>query len=261
MNLKDTLKTVINVARTAGAFLKDEQSKLKNASVEMKSTRNYVTYIDKAAERIIVDELSKAFPETGFLTEEETVASEVKEWTWIIDPLDGTANYIHNDTPYSVSIALQHNEVTVLGVVYDPIAEELYQAIEGDEATLNGKAIGVSQHAELEDAYMGFGIPYVLDTKAMEVLQRTTKFYHKCSLRIKGSAAIELCYVAAGRLDAYFHSGLSPWDVAAGSFILQQAGGTVTDYDKNSDYIHGREIVASNGHIHNEIIENIINDK
>lgn len=259
MNLKETLKIVIEIAREAGEYLKTEQALIKSKSVEMKSTRNYVTYIDKEAEKLIVTALSNAFPDTGFLTEEETVATEIKEWTWIIDPLDGTTNYINNDTPYAVSIALQHKEKTVLGVVFDPIVDELYYAIENKPATLNGEPIEVSKHATLVDAYIGFGIPYSIDERAKDVLQRTTEYYDKCSFRIKGSAAVELCYVAAGRTDAYYHSGLSPWDVAAGSFILGQAGGKVTDFDRGNNYIHGREIVASNGLIHNDIIDKIIN--
>ncbi len=260
MDLNKTLETVIEVARKAGAYLKEEQSKLTSDSIETKSTRNYVTYIDKEAEEIIVSELIKVFPETGFLTEEGTKSTDDKEWRWIIDPLDGTTNYVHGDTPYTVSIALQHNEITVLGVVYDPIADELYSATADRDATLNNKAIKVSTSPALQDAYIGFGIPYIIDQRATEILQRTTLQYHKCSFRIKGSAAIELCYVACGRLDAYFHSGLSPWDVAAGAFILKQSGGMVTDFDNGENYIFGKEMVASNGLIHQEIMNDIIDD-
>lgn len=260
MNLNKTLETVIEVAHKVGGYLKEEQSKLMQGSIEVKGTRDYVTYIDKEAEKIIVSALSDAYPETGFLTEEGTIESEIREWTWIIDPLDGTTNYVNGDTPYTVSIALQHNEETVLGVVYDPILDELYCATSESNATLNGNAIKVSSHPTLTDGYLGFGIPYVLDARAEIVLLNTTKQYSKASFRIKGSAAVELCYVAAGRLDAYFHSGLSPWDVAAGSFILDRAGGKVTDFDGKSNYIYGRELIASNGVIHDEIIRYIIND-
>lgn len=261
MNLYNTLDTVIKVAHKAGEYLKQEQEKLAKGAIEIKGTRDYVTYIDKETEKIVVSALSEAFPHTGFLTEEGTIESEIKEWTWIIDPLDGTTNYVNGDTPYSVSIALQHNNKTVLGVVYDPILEELYCATTETKALLNNKPIVVSTHPTLSESYLGFGVPYSLDDRAIEVLQRTTLQYSKASFRIKGSAAVELCYVAAGRLDAYFHSGLSAWDVAAGSFILEQAGGRVTDFDTGDNYIFGREIVASNGYIHDEIIEHIINDK
>lgn len=260
MNLNNILATVIDVAYKTGAYLKEEQSKLKDNFIEVKSTRNYVTYVDKEAERIIVTALSEAFPDTGFLTEEETIDSNIKEWTWIIDPLDGTTNFVNGDSPYCVSIALQHNNKTVLGVVYDPIANDLYAASTEHIATLNKKPITVSNHPTLSEGYIGFGIPYVLDKPAEEILKRTSLQYNKASFRIKGAAAIEICYVASGKYDAFFHSGLSPWDVAAGSFILKKAGGTVTDFKEGNNYIYGKEYIGSNGHIHNEIIEKIIND-
>ncbi len=259
MNLEKTLEVVKEVAHKAGAYLKEEQSKLTLSSIELKSARNYVTYIDKEAEKIIVSELVSKFPDTGFLTEEGTKITEEKEWTWIIDPLDGTTNYVNGDTPYTVSIALQHNGVTVLGIVYDPAYNEIYCAIAGGEATLNDKPINVSKRDTIEDSYIGFGIPYVIDARAQGILKHLPTQYHKCSFRIKGSAAVELCYVAAGKSDAYFHSGLSPWDVAAGAFILEMAGGRVTDYDGAGNFIFGREIVASNGYIHKEVMDNIIN--
>lgn len=261
MDLNKTLEIVIKVAHKAGAYLREEQSKLVESAIEKKNTRNYVTYIDKEAEKLIVSELSEAFPETGFLTEEETIVNEVKEWTWIIDPLDGTTNYVNGDTSYTVSIALQHNNKTVLGVVYDPLLEELYCATTDSKATLNNKLISVSNHSTITDAFIGFGVPYTLDTESEAILKRASLQYSKASFRIKGSAAVEICYVAAGRYDVFFHSGLSPWDVAAASFILQQAGGKNKDFKNGDNYIFGRELIASNGHMHNEIMKHIINDK
>lgn len=249
----------IEVALATGKYLKEEQQKLSHSAVEMKSARNYVTYIDKTAEKIAVEGLKPIIPDAGFLVEEETVEFKQKAYTWIVDPLDGTTNYIHGDTPYSVSIALMHNNETILGIVYDPIADELYSATSESEATLNQQPVAKSEHKTLENGYIGFGIPYKLDAKGEEILQRTTHQFRKCSFRIKGSAAVELCYVAAGRSDAYFHSGLAPWDVAAGAFILERAGGKCTDFSGGNNYIHGKEIVASNGYIHQEIMENIIN--
>ncbi len=260
MDLKHTLDIVTEIAYKAGKYLKEEQTRLKLNSIETKSQRNYVTYIDKEAEKIIVSELSKIFPDTGFLTEEGTIESEIKEWTWIIDPLDGTTNYIHGDTPYSVSIALQYKQQIVLGIVYDPVADELYSASNISGAKLNENPIEISKTKSIQNAYIGFGIPYNLDKRGKGILYRTTLQYKNCSFRIKGSAAIELCYVAAGRSDAYFHSGLSPWDVAAGSFILERAGGKITDFNEGNNYIFGKEIVASNGYIHKEIIEQIITE-
>lgn len=248
----------IKVAFETGKYLKEEQQKLSRSAVEMKSSRNYVTYIDKTAEKMAVEGLKPIIPDAGFLVEEETVEFKQKEYTWIVDPLDGTTNYIHGDTPYSVSIALMHNEKTILGIVYDPIAEELYTATSEQAAMLNQKPITKSEHKTLENGYIGFGIPYKLDAHGEDILQRATLQFRKCSFRIKGSAAVELCYVAAGKSDAYFHSGLAPWDVAAGAFILERVGGKCSDFSGGDNYIYGREIVASNGYIHQEIMENII---
>ena len=263
--MKKTIDIICNeaieVALKTGKYLKDEQQKLSVTAVEEKSTRNYVTYIDKEAERITVEGLKRILPEASFLAEEETVEYEKKEYTWIVDPLDGTTNYVHGDSPYSVSIALTHNNEIILGIVYDPVLDELYCATSEGGSTLNGVPIKVSQHPTLQNGYIGFGIPYHLDERGEGILKRTTEQYRKSSFRIKGSAAVELCYVAAGRSDAYFHSGLSPWDVAAGSIILKKAGGTITDFSGNDNYIFGREIVGSNGLIHREIMDNIIKER
>ena len=251
----------VEIALVTGAYLKEEQQKLSISAIEMKSARNYVTYIDKEAERRAIEGLSQILPDAAFLAEEETVEFEEKEYTWIVDPLDGTTNYIHGDTPYSVSIALMHNKKTVLGIIYDPVADELYTATTESDATLNGIPITISKHETLQNGYIGFGIPYKLDSKGEEILKRTTLQYRKCSFRIKGSAAAEICYVASGRLDAYFHSGLSPWDVAAAAFILKKTGGRITDFSDGDNYVFGREIVATNGYIHQELMDNIINQQ
>ncbi|MDD2243028.1 MAG: inositol monophosphatase family protein [Dysgonamonadaceae bacterium] len=251
---------VCNIAKQTGSFLKEEQSKLSRSNVELKGTRNFVTYIDKEAEIQIVKCLTPLIPEAGFLTEEDTIENESKEFTWIIDPLDGTTNYIHGDNPYGVSIALMKENKIVLGVVYDPLTKELFSAFDGEngEARLNGQIISVSSHKTLKNAYLSFGIPYQIDVKAEEIFQNAYKLFRSSSFRIKGSAALEICYVACGRFDGYFHSGLSPWDVAASSYILQRAGGICTDYCGLDNYIFGKEMVASNPSIYSEIMQQII---
>lgn len=258
IELENLCNRVIELARSTGAYLKTEQSLLKKRDIELKGTRNYVTYIDKEAESRLVKGLSNLLPDSGFLTEEETVDFEQKEFTWIIDPLDGTTNYVHGDAPYSVSIALMKGKEIIMGVVYDPLAEQLYYAVKQGKAYLNDKPIEVSSHSTLLNGYLGFGIPYHLDAKGEQILKNAMLQYGRCSFRIKGSAALEICYVAAGVLDCYFHSGLSPWDVAAASFILHCAGGKCSDFSEGNDYIFNREMVASNGVIHREIIDTII---
>lgn len=256
----DKLCELVEVlARTTGQYLKNEQAKLNKKDIELKGARDYVTYIDKEAERLLVKGLKEIFPVAGFLTEEQTVDYIETEYTWIIDPLDGTTNYIHGDSTYAVSVALRHKQEIVLGVVYDPILNEMYSATAPGNAKLNNKIIKVSTHKTINNAYLGCGIPYVLDAKGELVLQNAMKHFRNCSFRIKGAAAIETCYVAAGITDAYFHSGLSPWDVAAGTFILKCAGGISTDFSGGLNYLFGKELVASNGIIHNEILKHIIN--
>lgn len=258
MNQELVCGKIKDIARTVGGYLKNEQALLKRNDIELKGARNYVTYIDKEAEQMLVTALQQLLPEAGFLTEENTVAFEQRPFTWVIDPLDGTTNYVHGDTPYSVSIALMHSGKTIIGVVYDPVADQMFTATESGKAFLNERPLEVSKQTTLENGYIGFGIPYSIDEKGEQILQNAMKQFRKCSFRIKGSAALEISYVAAGISDAYFHSGLSPWDVAAGAFILQCAGGKCSDFSGGDNYIFGKEMVASNGAIHLEIMDQII---
>ena len=251
-------KKVCDIAVSVGGYLKEEQQQLKKSAIELKSVRNYVTYIDKEAEKRLVEKLGGIIPDAGFLTEEATVEYVRKESVWIIDPLDGTTNYVHGDTPFSVSIALMKNGEIILGVVYDPIADELFYAAGTGGALLNGKPIRVSDKDKLKNGYVGFGIPYSLSVEGEKIVRNAMGMFRECTFRIKGSAAIEICYVACGRADAYFHSGLSPWDVAAGAFILKRAGGKPTDFSRGDDYLFGKEIVASNGKIHEDVMRVII---
>lgn len=257
--MEDLCQKVMKIARDVGNYLKTEQQLFNKRDIELKGSRNYVTYIDKEAENRLIGRLQEILPESGFLAEEETVEFMDKEYTWIIDPLDGTTNYVHGDTPYSVSIALKHKNNIVLGVVYDPLADQMFSATSKDNAFLNGNKLHISSHATLKNAYIGFGIPYKLDERGEQILRNAADHFRNTSFRIKGSAALEICYVAAGKSDTYFHSGLSPWDVAAGAFILECAGGKCTDFSGGNNYLFGREMVATNGFIHEEIMKYIIN--
>ncbi|NLJ01585.1 MAG: inositol monophosphatase [Bacteroidales bacterium] len=258
MDINRLCSEVKALARSVGEYLVAEQAELKRKDVEMKGTRDYVTYVDKTAEEMLVKGLQALLPDSGFLTEEGTVEYVEKTYTWIIDPLDGTSNYVHGDTTYSVSIALTRGSETILGVVHDPVVNQMYWATEGGKAYMNDEQLSVSWHASIENGYIGFGIPYSLNQQGEQILQRALKQFRKASFRIKGSAALDLCYVAAGVTDAFFHSGLSPWDVAAGAFILIQAGGTCTDFSGGDRFVFAREMVASNGKIHEEIMKEIV---
>lgn len=259
LDLNKILDQVCNTATEIGGYLKNEQSKLKTSSIEMKGTRDYVSYVDEEAEKQLVSALKEFIPDAGFLTEEETVEQVEKEYTWIIDPLDGTSNYVHGLSPYNVSIALVHKKATILGVVYDPIADEMFSAIKDERALLNNEIIDVSTKDEIKNSFIGFGIPYYVNNETENILKNIWRHFGEASFRLNGSAAIELCFVACGRYDAYLHSGLSPWDVAAGAFILQQAGGKITDYKSGANYIYGKELVATNSSIHASIMKSIIN--
>lgn len=256
--MENLCKKTIRIAREVGEYLKSEQLSLKKKDIELKGTRDYVTYIDMEAENKLVKGLKEILPNCGFLTEEETVEFEEREYTWIIDPLDGTTNYVHGDSPYSVSIALKQESQIILGVVFDPVANQMFNATSKGKAYLNDTLLEVSNHSSIKNAYVGFGIPYKLEERGEQILKNTIEQFHNTSFRIKGSAALEICYVAAGISDTYFHSGLSSWDVAAGSFILECAGGKCTDFSGGDNYLFGRELVASNGIIHSDIMKYII---
>lgn len=260
IDINQICDNVEQIARSTGKFLKERQAQLHQSDVALKGTRNFVTHIDTEAEKMLVEKLGKLISGATFLTEEGTVTYADGRYTWIIDPLDGTTNYIHGDTPFSVSIALMKDREIILGVVYDPVADELFSASGKGNAKLNGDPVETSLHHTLTNGYIGFGIPYFLDDRGEKILKNVAGQFWKCSFRIKGSAAIEICYVACGRSDAYFHSGLSPWDVAAGTFILKCAGGTCTDFSGGNNYVFNKELVASNGKIHLEIMEKIINN-
>lgn len=257
-NLNKILVQVSQTAKLIGEYLVEEQAKLLDSAIEMKGSRDYVSYVDKEAEIQLVRALKDVIPNASFLTEEDTVEYVEKEYTWIIDPLDGTSNYVHGTSPYTVSIALMHNKKIILGVVYDPVADELFTATKDDKARLNNILIEVSSKDEMLNSFIGYGIPYKVSSETEDILKNTFKHFGNASFRIMGSAAVELCYVACGRYDAYFHSDLSAWDVAAGTFILQQAGGEVTDFNNGSNYIFGKELVATNSKLHNIIMKDII---
>jgi len=237
---------VEQIAIETGKFILEEQKKIDASDVLTKSNASFVTYVDKQAEAMIVDKLKKLLPEAGFVTEEGTAGEQGESKLWIIDPLDGTTNYIHRVFPSSVSIALTEHGEPVVGVVYEIGQKELFSAFKGGRATLNHQPIQVSVASRSEDALIGTGFPYYdfdrLDDYigVLRELMQTTR-----GLRRFGSAAVDLCYVACGRFDAFFEHALHPWDVAAGAFIIEQAGGRVTDFNGKKNWLFGGEIIAA----------------
>ncbi|MDR0660063.1 MAG: inositol monophosphatase [Prevotellaceae bacterium] len=223
--------------------------------VEVKGVHDFVSYVDKAAEKIIVERLQSILPHAAFLTEEQTVEQTDAPLKWIVDPLDGTTNFIHGLYPHSVSIALMQDNSMVVGVVYEIGQDECFYAWKDSDAYLNSKIIRVSNAETLNACLVGVGFPYH-DFSKLDKYFNCVRYFaeHAQAMRRTGSAAIDLSYVACGRLDAYFEYSLNPWDVAAGSFILQRTGGRVSDFSGKDSYIFGQEIVATNAKVFSNFI-------
>jgi myo-inositol-1(or 4)-monophosphatase len=260
IDLNHVCDEVIRITREVGKFISHEQSRLGAQNIEEKGHNDFVTYVDKAAETLLVNELSAIVHDCGFITEEKTVEQESKEYNWVIDPIDGTTNFIHGLPLFSISIALMHNSDIVLGVVYEISHDECFYAIKGNGAFLNGVPIKVSNRKRIADSLIVTGFPYRFADRLdawMALFVHFIKNTH--GVRRLGSAAIDLAYVACGRFESFYEYGLSPWDVAAGGFIVQQAGGTVSDYSGTSDWVFGQELLAGNGLVNQEMLE-VINE-
>jgi myo-inositol-1(or 4)-monophosphatase len=246
INYQQICKEVQDIAREAGNFIYDERKKISDKDIELKSPASLVTYVDITSEKMIVKALKKLIPTAGFITEEGTTTNKGEKFNWVIDPLDGTTNYIHGIYPFSVSIALTEYDQPVVGVVNEIGLNEMFWAWKGSPAFLNGKEIKVSAGNRLENTLIVTGFPYYnfdrLDDyiDAMKHLMKSTR-----GLRRLGSAAADLSYVAAGRFSAFFEHGLHAWDVAAGVLILQQAGGRVSDFSGGDNWLYGGEIIGA----------------
>ncbi len=253
--MQNICQNVCKLTRQVGSFIKNEQLNFSSAKVEIKGKNDFVSYVDKAAEQKIIDGLSVLIPESGFIAEEGTSTKKGIEYNWIIDPLDGTTNFIHGIPCYAISIALMRNDKLILGVIYEINQDECFYAWEGSKAYLNEKEIHVSTTKILADSLLATGFPYY-DYQYMEEYMELFKHFmnHTRGLRRLGSAATDLAYVACGRFDGFYEYSLSPWDVAAGAFIVQQAGGRITDFKGNEDYVFGKEIVAGNSAFFDEFL-------
>ncbi|PKP34325.1 MAG: inositol monophosphatase [Bacteroidetes bacterium HGW-Bacteroidetes-17] len=255
MNLKIITNQVCNLARAVGKFIQVEAHQLRSADIEFKGIHNLVTYVDKIAEERLITELAKLIPESGFIAEESPKLETKAEFNWIIDPLDGTTNFIHGVPVYCISIALEYKSEIILGVVYEINRDECFYSWKGERAFLNNKLIHVSQSSNLDDSLLATGFPYYDYGRLDEYLQLFKYFMqHTRGVRRLGSAAADLAYVACGRFDGFYEYGLQSWDVAAGSFIVAQAGGMNTDFSGNSNYIFGKEIISTNTLLNQELL-------
>lgn len=253
--IKPMLKTAIDAATEAGKFLRE--SKGKSLTIEHKSSSiDPVTEIDKEAEKIIVDIIKKYYPGHSILGEESGTNDETSEYRWIIDPLDGTVNFTHGLPIYCVSIGLEHKGNIVAGVVYDPNADELYTTERGKGAFLNGEPIRVSDTDQLIQSILITGFPYDIHNNPDNTVERFTDFLMEAqAIRRLGSAAIDLCYIAAGRGDGFWEAFIQPWDIAAGILLIEEAGGKVTDFHGNPIGADSPRVLATNGKIHDAMLE------
>jgi myo-inositol-1(or 4)-monophosphatase len=248
-------EVAVEAARAAGELLRGSFG--AKQTVRYKGEVDIVTEVDERAERVIRDILLSAFPTYGMLAEEGGELSGEDDARWVVDPLDGTTNFAHGLPIFSVSIALEKRGEAVLGVVHDPMRYETYVAERGEGATVNGEPISVSDTGDLIHALLVTGFPYDREQvpAALELFERFTLLSQ--SMRRLGSAALDLCYVASGKLDGYYERGIHAWDMAAGALIVEEAGGKVTDYRGGSLDLGSREVVASNGNLHPALLRTI----
>ncbi|MBI1768866.1 MAG: inositol monophosphatase [Bacteroidetes bacterium] len=261
MDLLRIEKNVIDLCAEVGNFIRNESFHFDRSRIEQKDTfSNLVSYVDKESERKLVSSLKKILPGAGILGEEGTDTKSENEYLWIIDPLDGTTNFLHGVPIFAISVALMRNDKPVLGVVYEVSHKECFHAIESGKAYCNEKEIRVSAISSLEESLLATGFPYYHTEKKDQYLDIIKTFLEKThGIRRLGSAAIDLAYVACGRLEGFFEYDLKAWDVAGGAFILQQAGGKVTDFKGADNFLYGGELCAS-GNIHKEML-GIIQEK
>lgn len=255
ISLSILLNAAITASREAGAVIQNHAR--YGFCIEHKNqVSNLVTDADRAAEQCVIDHLSAQFPSHRFLAEERgRVERSASPYLWIIDPLDGTTNFAHGFPFYCVSIGLEYRGRCVLGVVFDPSRNELFTAAEGEGAWVNGHRLHVSETSTLDSSLLVTGFSYDIQETANNNLNHFVRFALKAQgIRRTGSAALDLCHVAAGRFDGFWEVKLNPWDMAAGSVILREAGGRLTNFHGESLSIYGQELVASNGHIHQAML-------
>lgn len=240
-----------------GEFIREERASFSEANVERKGgANNLVSYVDRTAEEKLMTGCRKLLPGSGFIREEGEPIDADATWRWIIDPLDGTTNFIQDIPAYCISIALQKDEVTELGIVYDVPRKEMFLAIRGEGAWRNGEPIRVSGHADFSQSIFATGFPYVQSDRFHDYLTAIASLIGATrGIRRFGAAALDLAWVACGRIDAFFELGLNAWDVAAGELLVLEAGGKVSDFKGTANHLFGKQIAASNGGIHPPLLE------
>lgn len=255
---KEFLRTAIEAAKRAGEVILNSLGKISKEDIRLKKTADFVTSVDRESERIIISTIKDRFPYHLILAEESLKEAETEQFRWIIDPLDGTTNFIHQYPVFSVSIALEYQKGIILGVIFDPLREELYSAEKGKGAFLNGRPITLSHVRDFGDSLVTTGFPFRRKEFIDLYLELFKNVFLKVSdLRRAGSAALDLAYLACGRCEGFFEIGLSPWDIAAGEIMIKEAGGIVTDFDGGGDYLSTGNIVAGTPFVHEKILREV----
>jgi myo-inositol-1(or 4)-monophosphatase len=254
-NGSEFLTVASGAARQAGEVILDGLGRLTRKDIHQKKASDYVTTVDRRSEEVIIEAIRGHFPGHSFLAEESLKEDETEGYRWIIDPLDGTTNFIHGYPMFSVSVALQHQGEIILGVVVDPLRNELYTAEKGRGAYLNGTRLNVSEVTSLEECLITTGFPFRNKDKLDLYLRAFRKIFLSVSaIRRAGSAALDLAHLAAGRCDGFFEFGLAPWDTAAGSILIKEAGGIISDFGGGSEYLSTGNIVAGTRTVHMELL-------
>jgi len=255
MNYPELTGSVIALVKETGLYLKSMTGKINEGMIETKGQMDFVTEVDKKSEKLLLDGLLLILPDAGFIAEEGTYTHRGEKYNWIVDPLDGTTNFIHGVSPFCISIALIGDQELLMGVIYDPIRDECFSAWKDGPAHLNGKIIHTSTRNNLNTALVATGFPYT-DFTMIEAYMASLKEFMVCThgVRRLGSAAIDLAYVACGRYDAFWEYHLKPWDVAAGALIIKQAGGFVCDFSGGDNFLFGETFAATNGLIQDEFM-------
>jgi len=254
--LKKLCKEIESAAREAAGFISKESEVFDINKTESKGHNNFVTYVDKKSERMLIKRLEELIPEAGFIAEEGTSSKRGSRYNWVIDPLDGTTNFMHRVHPYAVSIGLQEENEIIAGVVQEIGGTETFTAWKGGGAWLNGNRIEVSATPNLSESLVATGFPYNLFDRLdpyMDLLKHLVRNTH--GVRRLGSASIDLAYVACGRFECFFEYDLKPWDIAAGMLLVREAGGRFSDFSGNVSNLDGDETIAANDLVYNELLE------
>lgn len=256
MDFKEITAKAELVVLRVGDFILEQSKEIDNLKIEVKALNSLVSKVDKEAEEKLVEGLGAILPDAGFLTEEDTTEDAIKEFTWIIDPLDGTTNFLFGIPSYCISVALQYKDELVIGLTYELGQKELFTACKGGGCFCNGKSVKVSDRQTVQESLLATGFPYY-DFSRTDAYFNLLKdlIQNSRGIRRIGSAALDMAYVACGRFDGFFEYSLQPWDVAAGAVLIKEAGGEVTDFSGEENFLFGKELLCGNKPVHGVLLE------